>query len=136
MPGFEMTAGEESRLDDTDAEFVDVIHTCAGRAGYMKPLGHVDFYPNGGSSQPGCEPAPDIYGTACSHGRSIEFFAESILSENGFYAYKCKSYEEYHTDLCKTNDFLLMGDPTPTNARGVYYLDTTSKFPYAKGKIK
>lgn len=35
------------RLDPSDAEFVDVIHTCAGEAGYYEALGHVDFYPNG-----------------------------------------------------------------------------------------
>lgn len=135
MPGFEFTAGEESRLDETDAEFVDVIHTCAGLAGYVKPLGHIDFYPNGGSSQPGCKPVPDIYGAACSHGRSIEFFAESIVSTKGFYAYNCKDYDEFHTGFCKSN-YLLMGDATPENARGVYYLDTASESPYAKGKMK
>lgn len=43
------------RLDSTDAKFVDVIHTCAGTVGFTRPIGHVDFYPNGGSfRQPGC----------------------------------------------------------------------------------
>lgn len=43
------------RLDSTDANFVDVIHTCAGSLGFLRPIGHVDFYPNGGTfTQPGC----------------------------------------------------------------------------------
>lgn len=43
------------KLDKGDAEFVDVIHSCGGYLGYAEPLGHVDFYPNGGSFfQPGC----------------------------------------------------------------------------------
>lgn len=43
------------RLDKTDADFVIVIHTTAGYLGYEDPLGHVDFYPNGGKTgQPGC----------------------------------------------------------------------------------
>ena len=43
------------RLDPTDAQFVDVIHTCAGTIGFIRAIGHADFYPNGGSfRQPGC----------------------------------------------------------------------------------
>ena len=50
----------EARLDKSDANFVDVIHTNSapflfGGAGYRGQLGHVDFYPNGGEHQPGCE---------------------------------------------------------------------------------
>lgn len=45
----------EERLDSTDANFVDVIHTCAGGLGFIRPIGDVDFYPNGGTfRQPGC----------------------------------------------------------------------------------
>ena len=41
------------RLDSKDAEFVDTIHTDGSATlllglGLMQPLGHVDFYPNGG----------------------------------------------------------------------------------------
>lgn len=46
LPYFELRS-KDYRLDPTDAEFVDVIHTCAGLLGYLESLGHVDFYPNG-----------------------------------------------------------------------------------------
>jgi hypothetical protein len=36
-----------NRLDVTDAKFVDVIHTSAGKSGIAQSIGHVDFYPNG-----------------------------------------------------------------------------------------
>lgn len=42
----------DSRLDTTDAQFVDIIHT-EGR--FTVPIGHIDFFPNGGLVQPGCE---------------------------------------------------------------------------------
>ncbi len=45
------------RLDASDALFVDVIHTdgaprMVSGFGHLDALGHVDFYPNGGSAQP------------------------------------------------------------------------------------
>lgn len=51
-----MDTGPEGHLTSTDAEFVDVIHTDGGVLGFPFPLGHADFYPNGGTSrQPGCD---------------------------------------------------------------------------------
>lgn len=54
-PGFEQLV-PELRLNPNDAEFLDVIHTDVGHYGFGGPIGHVDYYPNGGRSQPGCPP--------------------------------------------------------------------------------
>lgn len=40
-PGFEDTSTKDDSLDPSDADFVDVIHTCGGTLGYAKPLGHM-----------------------------------------------------------------------------------------------
>uniref|UniRef100_A0A915JK89 Lipase domain-containing protein n=1 Tax=Romanomermis culicivorax TaxID=13658 RepID=A0A915JK89_ROMCU len=50
---------ESIRLDPSDARFVQVIHTngdslSRGGLGALQRMGHVDFYPNGGVTQPGC----------------------------------------------------------------------------------
>ncbi|RWS05831.1 Pancreatic lipase-related protein 1-like protein, partial [Leptotrombidium deliense] len=50
---------EKVRLDPSDAEFVDVIHTngdsfIRGGLGSVMPMGHLDFCPNGGREQVGC----------------------------------------------------------------------------------
>ena len=60
-PGFEID-NTAARLDPSDAMFVDVIHTDVREGlldmdslGLKRPCGHVDFYPNEGQHQPGCE---------------------------------------------------------------------------------
>ena len=58
-PHFEW-ADPVTRLDPTDAFFVDVIHTDGGPimsagAGMWQPCGHLDFYPNGGIMMRGCD---------------------------------------------------------------------------------
>ena len=47
------------RLDKDDADFVDVVHTngapiMSGGVGMLLACGDVDFYVNGGETQPGC----------------------------------------------------------------------------------
>lgn len=42
------------RLDPTDADFVDVVHTDIDFLGSLTQSGHIDFYPNGGLDQRGC----------------------------------------------------------------------------------
>ena len=81
------TVSPEERLDPTDAELVDVIHTAGrwiGMDGVVGNLmwkysfhfpfrllikvGDIDFYPNGGIAyQAGCE--KETVGLECSHGR-------------------------------------------------------------------
>lgn len=59
-----LLAREEDKLDPSDADFVEVIHTCAGYLGYPSPLADADFWPNGGNPiQPGC--GLDVTGTIC-----------------------------------------------------------------------
>lgn len=41
-------------LSKKDARTVQVIHTNSGILGQTKQIGHYDYYPNGGSQQPGC----------------------------------------------------------------------------------
>lgn len=67
-------------LNPSCASFVDVMHTNGEpglilNLGTMKVLGHVDFYPNKGDTQPGCilDPFdPDVPVQGQIHGKEFE----------------------------------------------------------------
>uniref|UniRef100_A0A1B6MCA6 Lipase domain-containing protein n=1 Tax=Graphocephala atropunctata TaxID=36148 RepID=A0A1B6MCA6_9HEMI len=116
----------EGRLDPTDAQFVDVIHSAGGYVGYYKPCGHVDFYPNGGDPiQPGC--GVDI--GFCSHKRSYLYFAESITSL-GFISTVCDSWHDYKRKLCQNHTKNVLGEHVDQRFLGVYYLYTNPSSPF------
>lgn len=95
------------RLDPTDANFVHVIHTNGGLLGYKKACGHADYYPNGGSSQPGC--GLDLFG-GCSHSRAYSFYSEAILAgSNQFVAQRCSSYKNYKKGRCGDDSKSVLG---------------------------
>ncbi|XP_067140187.1 pancreatic lipase-related protein 2-like [Centruroides vittatus] len=79
------------RLDPSDADFVDVIHSDAKTIlllgfGMEQQVGHIDFYPNNGRNQPGCKSSKFtsfivsglVEGSrrfiSCNHQRAIDFF--------------------------------------------------------------
>ncbi|XP_061175612.1 uncharacterized protein LOC133184539 [Saccostrea echinata] len=138
------------RLDPTDAKFVDIIHTNGapirrGGAGLMQVSGHVDFYVNGGKSQPGCpnlvagafqqlfnhNVSGAVLAASCSHGRAHEYFTESILTNCPFTAYPCESYEKFTAGGCMTcgsSGCSQLGLSAEKNTgRGKMYLNTQIK---------
>lgn len=50
----------DKRLNATDAEIVEVVHSNGGTFGFSKACGTIDFFANGGSSQPGCKPVESL----------------------------------------------------------------------------
>ncbi|NWI15944.1 LIPH Lipase, partial [Crypturellus soui] len=90
------------RLDPGDAQFVDVIHSDTDGLGYREALGHVDFYPNGGTDQPGC-PQTIFSGLQyfkCDHQRSVFLFISSLKKSCNITAYPCDSYRNYRKGEC------------------------------------
>ncbi|XP_048350483.1 lipase member I isoform X2 [Sphaerodactylus townsendi] len=120
-PAGPLFSGKEAteRLDHTDAQFVDVIHTDINALGYRKPLGNIDFYPNGGTYQPGC-PQTILGGSQylkCKHQRSVFLFISSLEQKCNITAFLCDSYVDYRNGKCTNCDVL---NPCPTLG---YYAD-------------
>ncbi|KAL1404577.1 hypothetical protein pipiens_005303 [Culex pipiens pipiens] len=124
------------RLADTDAEYVEVIHTNGGRLGIFDPIGHTDFYPNGGVSQPGCNWW--IFGASCSHGRAWAFYAESVISKVGFWSTLCQSLSQVSPAGCRSPRAKLRmgGEPIVQQSRGILTVRTRSESPFAEGKLE
>ncbi|XP_078142917.1 lipase member H [Centroberyx gerrardi] len=94
------------RLDPTDAEFVDALHTDIDALGFRKPLGHIDFYANGGTDQPGC-PRTIFSGGAyfkCDHQRSVLLFLDSLTQICTSRAFPCSSYTDFLDGSCMDCD--------------------------------
>ncbi|XP_017394913.1 lipase member I isoform X2 [Cebus imitator] len=91
-----------SRLDYTDAKFVDVIHSDSNGLGIQEPLGHIDFYPNGGNKQPGCPKSifSGIEFIKCDHQRAVHLFMASLETNCNFISFPCQSYKDYKNSLC------------------------------------
>ena len=65
-PLFHVVPASE-RLDKSDAQFVDIIHSAGRWVGNDDLQGHIDFFPNSGQSpQPGCYKRESVDLT-CSH---------------------------------------------------------------------
>lgn len=153
------TDDSTERLDASDADFVDVIHT-NGRLlskigfGFPDPTGTADFYPNGGMKQPGCFNSTksvwskilpnsvfNLQQAICSHGRAYLLFTESLINTNcTFRAYRWNlTYEGVNASLKVTWDrrgsnsvmgIEAVGGNGLKQARGPYFVLTTEREPY------
>ncbi|XP_052124200.1 lipase member H-B isoform X2 [Frankliniella occidentalis] len=117
------------RLDKSDAGFVDVIHTCAPVLGYWDPIGHVDFYPNGGTwVQPGC----GLDAGTCSHCRGYSLLLESMETPGAFVGTSCTGWDDYKAGVCAGNATAELGLGLDRRARGSFYFETNAEPPYSK----
>merc|ERR1712130_257720 len=92
----------DKRLDASDADFVDVIHTDANFAGMMEPSGDVDFYigrteESLGSSQKDCGCKDN-----CDHARSFKLFTESVSHQiNADKLFQCTKTKKLSLEGCQ-----------------------------------
>ncbi|KAM6067740.1 pancreatic lipase-related protein 2-like isoform 2-T2 [Chlamydotis macqueenii] len=121
-PYFEGTP-PEVRLDPSDANFVDVIHSNAAH------FPAIDATIVGG----------------CHHSRSHEFYFESILYPTGYLGYPCETYKSFESGdcfPCSLEGCPMMGhyaDRFPDKLKRVnqkYFLNTAADPPFATWRQK
>ncbi|KAB0800008.1 hypothetical protein PPYR_07888 [Photinus pyralis] len=129
---------ESKRLDPSDANFVQAIHTNGGVFGYLPKCADVDFFVNCGTYQHGCITISLLNITnvlvsdvTCSHSRSLDYLEESIYS-TGFVGHSCK----YCPVKCIADLFnsksAVMGEHTAKDASGSFLVTTASSSPFAQ----
>ena len=148
------------------ALYVDVLHTDASlnqnsmfSLGTRQLMGDVDFFPNNGDHQPGCniEPFEQLlqgrgliqsirHMMTCDHRRSVDLLTKYLEEKNSKncmpLAYRCKSWDEYENGNCYKcgpggQDCAIVGEPKlnvrkeheDTNTRYAYYIKTTANSP-------
>ncbi|GIY63952.1 lipase member H [Caerostris extrusa] len=152
------TASPRAKLDRSDATFVDVIHTDGGGIGMVEPVGHVDFYPNGGKIQKGCTASNSlrallekgvvegVRNVICSHMRAPLLFTDTINVRNcPMIAYRCTDWGAFSRGACDScgrtgEDCALMGYHMDTQRdygnASKYFLFTGDTAPYCGYEYK
>ncbi|XP_055610292.1 lipase member H-A-like [Uranotaenia lowii] len=125
-------SSSDNRIDISDAKSVVVIHTNGGFLGFYEPLGTVDFYPNGGISQPGC--GMDFTGM-CSHSRAWELFGASLWEPDwNRVAWRMGSVLEipsHPSGAVSMDSAKLGGDPLLVpSTKGMFYIETYGDSPF------
>ncbi|XP_063988579.1 phospholipase A1 4-like [Diachasmimorpha longicaudata] len=151
------------KLDKNDAPFVDIIHTNGNRAfgatfGMLKPVGHVDFYVNGGEVQPGCSVSSVINFfinllaswtmdlvvnfavSVCSHETAPKYFIESLKvagTRNGSFLTgiswqydMCRAMYYTYTKKCDDDLCQPMGIAAQKQPGGDFFVPTARDPPY------
>ncbi|XP_042571786.1 hepatic triacylglycerol lipase isoform X2 [Cyprinus carpio] len=143
------------RLSPDDAQFVDAIHTFTGSSimpglGIKQSVAHVDFYPNGGSFQPGCKML-DIYSNVfqyglqgvpktikCAHERAVQLFTNSLINASQpIIGFRCRDDSTFNKGLCldckqmrcNTLGYDVRHERVGRSAKGLY-LRTGPQAPY------
>jgi len=151
-PLFEPQSNKAVGINTASGVFVDILHTDsrgASALGTLRDLGHIDFYPTGGSGQPGCfletvfdnvdkwdSDDPELY-DGCSHSRAYQFMIESIKSDCFRATQRCTNFNIMPGSCsacggCGAFPCAYMGYAAETscNRTGMYYLTVTAGAPY------
>ncbi|XP_026319648.1 lipase member H-like [Hyposmocoma kahamanoa] len=114
---------DRDRIVETDGQYVEVMHTNTAMYGFSDPCGDADFYPNGGSSMPGC------ILNSCSHSLAYDYMASSIR-HNHLLANECDSLRDATRNRCN-GELNPMGNSDLLKTRsGIFRVNTERRYPF------
>ncbi|CAK1542178.1 unnamed protein product [Leptosia nina] len=116
-----------NRLSSSDGIYVEAIHTDGGYTidglGIGSPIADVDFFPNGGRSQPGC------LTNLCNHNRAWELFAATV-ARNHLEGRQCSSMSQVNLNTCRGGRLNMGNAILNKRGSGIYRLTTGSRHPF------
>lgn len=121
-----------ARINENDAEFVDIIFTDAWFYSTPKSYGTVNFWP----TCPKFKSKTSSDNESGINGRAWRLWAESVqLSEQPvFLSILAKSFNDFKKGRVENAEIVQMGiDCPPSARRGDYFLQTNANTPFAKG---
>ncbi|XP_047996248.1 pancreatic triacylglycerol lipase-like [Leguminivora glycinivorella] len=117
-----------NRLRPTDGRYVEAIHTdggyTVGGLGIGSAIANVDFFPNGGISQPGC------LTNMCNHNRAWELFAATVTYNHLVGQQQCSTNLQITWNTCRGSRLNMGNDDLRKTGSGMYRLDTGRLYPY------
>nr|AFI64310.1 neutral lipase [Helicoverpa armigera] len=116
-----------NRVNPNDGVYVEAIHTdggyTVGGLGIGTNVANVDFYPNGGISQPGC------LTNICNHNRAWELLAATV-SYNHLVGRLCANNTQLTFNNCRGAELRMGNNDLRKWGDGMYRLDTARIYPF------
>lgn len=77
----------------------------------------------------------------CNHQRAVDFWAESVVHHENFYAVASSNsnvltiagWDDFKNNKTDAKNIVLMGFSCPETARGSFYLQTNKASPFGRG---
>jgi pancreatic lipase-related protein 2 len=124
------------RLNPGDARFVESIHTEAVGFGDHEARGHVQYFVNGGVTQPQCTSVINTIAQTCSHLFATAVWVESIEARTPIFpALRCESWARFLVNDCDTQAPVgNLGVLTSPKLRGAHFLRTNLASPFSRAE--